>query len=116
MTYTYSSLDKFDRSWDTVDFLAILLTAFGILLTTFGILLTSLLWYAADFFGILLIIDEKEYATSTRTTLRKLIVGGCNKWKWVEKVVAEKIYFQNREKEGDKKCLKTFILMKCRNQ
>ena len=42
--------------------------------------------------------------------------GGCNKWEWVEKVVAVKIYFKNRDKGGGKKCLKTFILVKYRNQ
>ena len=41
---------------------------------------------------------------------------GCNKWEWVEKVVAVKIYFKNRDKGGGKKCLKTFILVKYRHQ
>ena len=45
-----------------------------------------------------------------------LIVGGSNKWKWVEKVEVEKIYFQNRDKVGGIRCLKTFILVKYINQ
>ena len=49
-------------------------------------------------------------------TLWKLIVEGCNKWEWVEKVEAVIIYFKNRVKGGGKKCRKTFILVKYRNQ
>ena len=59
---------------------------------------------------------ELKKAYSLEANCRGVGGGGCNKWKWVEKVVAEKIYFQNRDKEGDKKCLKTFILVKYRNQ